>query len=132
MGVHWKIRFLGGGEGASRKTINRRDCLKKEGLGQFADLRGGLSKKEGVVFLWGERVDTSMHTMSECFLRFLMLVEGKKDYFCCRPKSRTHNPLGPVWIFLSHFVPLVGLYQKRRVFRMFLGRGCSKRKGKFP
>ena len=27
------------------------DCLKRGGLGQLANLRGGLGKKEGVVFL---------------------------------------------------------------------------------
>ena len=33
-----------------------RDCLKEGGFGQFANLRGGLGKKEG-------GVDTAMHTM---------------------------------------------------------------------
>ena len=39
------------------------DCCKKGGgLGQFANLReGGLSKKEGVIFLRG--VYTPMHTI---------------------------------------------------------------------
>ena len=32
------------------------------GLGQFADLRGGLGKKEGVMLLQGE-LDTPMHIM---------------------------------------------------------------------
>ena len=40
MGVHWKIQFLGG------------NCLKEEGLGQFADLRNG----EGLGKNKGERV----------------------------------------------------------------------------
>ena len=31
------------------------------GLGQFADLRGGLAEKEGDVFEWG--VDTPVHNM---------------------------------------------------------------------
>ena len=31
----------------------REDLPEKEGLGQFADLRGGLVEKEGVVFLRG-------------------------------------------------------------------------------
>ena len=35
---------------------------KKGGLGQFVDLRGGLARKKGVVFLRGE-VDTPMPTM---------------------------------------------------------------------
>ena len=35
-----------------KKPIYRGDCLKR-GLGQFADLRGGLVKKRGMVFLRG-------------------------------------------------------------------------------
>ena len=42
--VHWKIQFLGG-EG-SRKT-KRGNCLKRERLGQFADLRGTWRKRGG-------------------------------------------------------------------------------------
>ena len=34
------------------KPIYRGDCLKR-GFGQFADLRGGLAKKRGMVFLRG-------------------------------------------------------------------------------
>ena len=36
----------------TKKQIKRRDWLKR-GLGQFADLRGGLVKKEKVVFFEG-------------------------------------------------------------------------------
>ena len=36
---------------------------KKGVLGQFADLKGGLGKKQGVVLLRGVGVDTPMHTM---------------------------------------------------------------------
>ena len=39
-GVHWKIRLLGGG-GSQKSNIEGGDCLKM-GLGQFADLTGGL------------------------------------------------------------------------------------------
>ena len=47
-GVHWKNPTFKGGGGGSRKTnIDGRVALKGE-LGQFADLRGGLGKKE-----WG-------------------------------------------------------------------------------
>ena len=42
----------GGGGGLSKKGV----------LGQFADLKGGLARKRGVVFLRG--VDTPIHTMS--------------------------------------------------------------------
>ena len=44
MGVPLKIRFL---RGVSRKT----NMPKMDGLGQFPDLRRGLTKKRGVVFL---------------------------------------------------------------------------------
>ena len=48
MGVHRKIRFLGG---VHEKTkIYREDCLKTGDFGQFADLRGGFSKKRGCCF----------------------------------------------------------------------------------
>ena len=36
---------------------------QKGGLGQFTNVRGGLSKKEGVVFLRGVGVDIPTHTM---------------------------------------------------------------------
>ena len=39
--------------GVMKKPIYRGDCLKR-GLAQFADLRGGLTKKRGMMFLrWG-------------------------------------------------------------------------------
>ena len=51
-GVHGKIQVLEGG--FSKNQYIWGDCLKRGGgLGQFADLRGGLGKKEGVVFLMG-------------------------------------------------------------------------------
>ena len=54
MGVHWKIQFLSGGGGVTKNQyIYREDLPEKGGLGQFADLRGGLAEKEGVVFLRG-------------------------------------------------------------------------------
>ena len=39
-------------EGFHKKLIKRRDCLKK-GLGQFTDLKGGLSRKGVVSIEWG-------------------------------------------------------------------------------
>ena len=55
MGVHWKIQFLSVGKKKQYIYIcrYREDLPEKEGLGQFADLRGGLAEKEGVVFLRG-------------------------------------------------------------------------------
>ena len=59
---------------------------KKGGLGEFADLRGELGKKEGGVFLgrWG--VDTPMHTMNvePGFFKkiFPNLNPNFLDYFC--------------------------------------------------
>ena len=49
------------GEGFTRNQDIGEIALKG-GLGQFADLRGRLGKKEGVVFLRG--FDTLMHTMA--------------------------------------------------------------------
>ena len=59
LGVHGKIRVLEGR--FHEKPIYRGDCLKRGGFEQFADLRGGLARKRGVVFL--REVDTPMHTM---------------------------------------------------------------------
>ena len=42
----------GGGQRVTKKNIYGRGGCLKEGLGQFADLRGGLVKK-GVTFLRG-------------------------------------------------------------------------------
>ena len=48
--------------GFTKNQYKGGSCLKKGGgLGQFADLRGRLGKKEGVVFLRG--VDTPVHTI---------------------------------------------------------------------
>ena len=49
------------GVGVSRKTNTQGDCRTK-GAGQFADSRGGLSKKEGVLLL-RRGIDILMHTM---------------------------------------------------------------------
>ena len=51
-GVHWKIQFL---VGVPKKPMYRGELPKKEGLGQFPDLRGGgVGKKEvGGVFEGG-------------------------------------------------------------------------------
>ena len=51
LGVHWKIRLLGGE--FTKNRYRGGDCLKREGLGQFADLRGGLARKRGWCFWWG-------------------------------------------------------------------------------
>ena len=61
MGVHSKIRIL---VGVTKNQYIGGDCLKRGALGQFADIRGGLGEKEGVVLLGGGRgVDTPMHPM---------------------------------------------------------------------
>ena len=49
MGVHWKIRFLGGGH---KKPIYKGE-LPEKGAWQFADLRGAWWKREGGVFEGG-------------------------------------------------------------------------------
>ena len=58
----WKNPSFRGG--VHENSIYRGDCLKRGELGKFEDLRGCLARKrEGVVFLRGEGVDTPMHTM---------------------------------------------------------------------
>ena len=54
--------------------IQRGGCLKKGGLGQFADLKGDLSRISGVVFLRG--FDTPMHTMH----RVTLFLQDKRCY----------------------------------------------------
>ena len=44
--VHWKIRFLGGGDGHKKSQYIGGNCLKR-GLRQFADLRDGARKRRG-------------------------------------------------------------------------------------
>ena len=59
-GVHQKTQVLGGG--VHEKPIYRGGCLKRGGLGQFADLRGGgLASIRGGVF---SRGGNPMQTMS--------------------------------------------------------------------
>ena len=48
----------------SQKTNIEGGLPKKGGFGQFADLRGGLGKKERGGGVFEEGVDTLMHTMS--------------------------------------------------------------------
>ena len=62
MGVHRKNQYIGG------------NCLKRGGgLGQSADLRRGLGKKDGgVVFLRG--VDTPMHPMDKRKTRLFSII----------------------------------------------------------
>lgn len=45
----------------NEKPIYREELPKKGGLAHYADLRGGLAKKKGVVFF--RRVDTPMYIM---------------------------------------------------------------------
>ena len=61
LGVHGKIRVLRGG--FTKSQFIGEDCLQTEGLGQFADLRGGGEGRGGRA--WQERggVDTPIHTM---------------------------------------------------------------------
>ena len=76
MGVHWKIWLL---RGESRETnIEGRDCLKS-GAWIVCWFKGGLGKKEEVVFLRGGGVETPMHFMSG-FTKSLKKVRDKVDF----------------------------------------------------
>ena len=62
------------------------DCLKRGGLGQFADLRGGTwQEREGWCF-WGGG-DTPVHTM-------VMLIEVRRfiKAYCCDSKWISEMP----------------------------------------
>ena len=58
-GVQWKIRLLGG---LTKNQYRGGGLPNKGGLAQFADLRGGLGKKDRVVFL-RRGFDTPKRTM---------------------------------------------------------------------
>ena len=60
-----------GGGGVQEKPIYRGNCLKRGGLGQFADLSGKPGKKEGVV-------DTPVHFMVFTSELSCWLVESLK------------------------------------------------------
>ena len=63
---------MGGGGGGSKKNqYIGENCLKRGGLGQFADLSGKPGKKEGVV-------DTPMHFMVFTSELSCWLVESLK------------------------------------------------------
>ena len=57
LGVHWKVRPL---DGVHKKQYRWWDCLKREGDGEFANLRGAWQEEGGNVF---EGFDTPMHAM---------------------------------------------------------------------
>ena len=57
MEVHWKIGLLEGG--FTKNQFRGEDCLKRGGLGQFANITEAWQVRGGV-FLRG--VDTPMHT----------------------------------------------------------------------
>ena len=56
----WKIRRLMGGGEFTKNWYRGGDCLKRGGLGQFADLKEGLGKKDGGGVFEGGGVDTPM------------------------------------------------------------------------
>ena len=60
LGVHWKIQHLG--DGSSQKTDREGDYLKRGAL-TFCRFKGGLVKKEGVVFLRGRRYPDAHYEM---------------------------------------------------------------------
>ena len=49
MGVHWKIQLIGG----LQKTNTEGGIAQKGGAGTVCQFKGGLGKKEGVMFLRG-------------------------------------------------------------------------------
>ena len=57
--------------GGAHKKLKQGGGLPKK-LGQFANLRGGLARKRGIVFLRG--VDTPMHTMMYIYVYICIYV----------------------------------------------------------
>ena len=78
MGVHWKIWFLG--EALHENQYTGGGCFKR-GLGLFADLRKGLEKKRGMVFLRGGRGLIPQCTLWVQYYRVALLLwyGGKSD-----------------------------------------------------
>ena len=61
-GINWKIQFLGGGGGGGvTKSQYTWGDYQEGGLGQFADLRGGLAKKRGRWCFWDGWYRTANH-----------------------------------------------------------------------
>ena len=60
------------------KPIQRKGLPKKRGLGQFVNLRGGLGKKEGVVFLRGLMPQCTLWSISHVLRVLKPFVQFKK------------------------------------------------------
>ena len=66
MGFTKKSNFYQGVGGVTKNQYKGENYLKREGLGQFADLRGGLARKRRVMFLRKEEeVDILRDTMTK-------------------------------------------------------------------
>ena len=64
MGVHWKIRILGGEGESTKKTINR--CLKS-GAWTVSRFKRGLRKKEGVNIYLGSHIPVSIYSKTTTY-----------------------------------------------------------------
>ena len=78
LGVHWKIRLLGG-KGLTKNQYTGGYCLKR-GHGQFVGLRRAWQEKGGWWF-WGG-VDTPMHTMMSLGNKQILTFKISVTNFC--------------------------------------------------
>ena len=83
VGVYWKIWFLGGAGFLKNQYIGR-NCLKRRGLGQFPDLRGGgeLGKKEGGWYPNAHYVQCHMLGSLSLIMSFKRSFVRLKSGFC--------------------------------------------------
>ena len=70
MGVHWKMWFFWGGGGVAKKQYIGENCLRRGGLGQFADLRRAWQRR-GVFFQGGWYPNAHYGSIKTSILGFL-------------------------------------------------------------
>ena len=98
--IHWKIRLLSEGFTKNQYSWGGRGGLPKKGggFGLFANLKGGLGKKEGVVVLRRKGgVETPLHTMNT----HRALIKGAIHSFCVRTYMSYPNIAKHLRIYLS-------------------------------
>ena len=94
IGIHKKVRFLWG----ILKNQYIGGLPKKWGFGEFADLRGSLAIKKGMVFLRG--VDTPIHTIY-LSLSLLYVFVYCLNYICIILSTPSSFP--PLCVFILYY-----------------------------
>ena len=114
--VHWKIwffLFLGGGGWVTKKQYRQGNCLKR-GLGQFVDLREGLARIMGVVFLrvgWypNAHYETDNWLLLLRMPSFYRIVGEKKINLCSNwlPTLKRPNQIPNIYHTSAPFCPIL-------------------------